>query len=121
MATVRVQIVQGDTWEFVVGWYEPFPSGAFDPGSPIDISGWTAKCQVRAVVGATPALTLTSSPAAGLIVDGPAGTVTGRASPAQTTSLAPGNWLWEVEITNGTDTRTLNPSSKLIVKPQVTT
>lgn len=121
MATVRAQIVQGDTWDFVVGWYEPLPSGAPDLANPIDISGWTAKCQVRPAVGATPALTLTSSPAAGLTVNGPAGTVTGRASPAQTAPLAPGNWLWEVEITNGTDTRTLNPSSKLIVKPQVTT
>lgn len=116
----RQTLVQGDTWKLQVGWFEPLPNGQPDYDNPIDLTGYTAKLQVREAPGTTAVLSLTSSPAAGLTVNGALGTVDIRAAPAQTELIDPGTWLWELEVFNGTDRYTLNPSQRLVVKPQVT-
>lgn len=118
---VSLQMKQGDTWTLEVVWYQPIP-GTTQPDltAPIDISGYTARLQVRRRPGdtAAPALALTSSPAAGLTVDGPAGSVSARATPTQTQAIAAGPWYWECEINNGVDTHTL-AEGPLTVQAQV--
>lgn len=109
MAT-SLRLKQGDTWDLVVGWYNPLPGTTKpDLASPINMTGYTARLQIRAQPGdiGTPMLALTSTPAAGLTVNAAAGTVTVRATPAQTAVLPTGVAYWECEITNGIDVRTL--------------
>jgi hypothetical protein len=113
MAELRMK--QGKTWRISFRWANP-------DGTPIDITGWTAKLQVRRSPDLTSAsaLTLTSNPAAGLTVDGPNGTVTGRASPTQTAAIAAGRYVFECEITDGTDTESLTDGAMPItVAPEV--
>jgi hypothetical protein len=119
MATLTIK--QGDTWTIKVTWCNPHP-GTTQPNlaSPIDITGYSAKLQVRSEPGSmeSPVLSLTSSPGGGLTVNGPAGEVLGRASPAQTAAIAAGIWHWGCEIDNGTDKHTLI-EDMIIVRPQV--
>jgi hypothetical protein len=114
---------QGDTWTVKITWYNPIP-GTTQPDltNPINITGYTAKLQIRPEPGATgdPVLTLTSGAGGGLTVDGPAGSVSGRASPAQTAAVPAGIWHWGCEIDNGTDRHTL-VEQMIVVQPQVVT
>jgi hypothetical protein len=108
---IPLTMKQGDTWTVQVVWYPPI-TGTEQPDlteDPIDMTGFTAKLQVRRRPGepGAPALALTSSPAAGLTIDAPNGTITARATPAQTDVIPAGPWHWEVEVTNGVDTYTL--------------
>jgi hypothetical protein len=119
--TPSISIKQGDTWTIQVNWYNPIP-GTKQPDltSPINITGYTAKVQMRSEPGAAgdPVLTLTSGVGGGLTVDGPAGGVSGKATPAQTALIPAGIWHWECEIDNGTDRHTL-VEQMIMVRPQV--
>jgi hypothetical protein len=113
---------QGDTWTLRVVWWPAIP-GTAQPdltATPINLTGYTARLQVRKQPGDAddPVLALTSSPAAGLTIDAPAGSITARAAPAQTQAIPAGPWWWEVEVANGTDTYTL-AGGPLTVKAQV--
>ena len=117
---VRHAIVQGDTWRMQVAWLNPLPGTTEpNPADPVDITGYGAKLQVRQQAGEPSALSLTSSPAAGLTVNGSAGTVDVRAAPAQTELITAGTWYWELELDNGTDRYTI-AGGTLVVKAQVT-
>lgn len=101
---------QGDTWPLQVNWYNPLPNVVEKPDltKPIDITGYNATLQVSTDSSAdTALLTLTSSPAAGLTVNGPAGQVSAHATPAQTLALPDGHCWWGMEVSNGTDKYTL--------------
>lgn len=113
---------QGDTWAFQVGWYAPLPNTnppVPDLTKPIDITGYQARLQVRAAPGSVAVLSLTSTPPGGLTVNGLAGTVDVRATPAQMTAIEPGTWQWELEIDNSVDRWTLD-GGPLVVKAQIT-
>jgi len=103
--TTLSPLVQGDTWEIQVAKYNPLPNGKPDVNSPVDFTGYEAKLQLKTAAYAT-VLTLTSNPAAGLVVndntsgsDGPLGTIDVHATPAQTELFEPGSLLWEIEVT----------------------
>lgn len=120
--TTSLVMKQGDTWTLQVVWWPAIP-GTAQPdltATPINLTGYAARLQVRRRPGdtSTPVLALTSSPVAGLIIDAPAGTITARASPAQTQTIPAGEWWWEVEVSNAVDTYTLADGS-LTVKAQV--
>lgn len=100
-------LVQGDSWEVQVGWYQPLPNGQPDYTNPNDLTGYTAQLQMRSRPTANPVLTLTSSPPVGLTVNGTAGTVDIYATPTQTLAIPPGTYQWEIEVDNGTDNYTL--------------
>lgn len=122
MRVVSLRMKQGDTWAVVIGWYDPLPGAPRKPDldNPVDITGYTARVQIRARPGdtGTPLLALTSSPPAGLTIDPTAGTVTVHATPAQTAGMPLGAAHWECEITNGVDTYTL-AAGPVTVDPQV--
>lgn len=91
-------------------------------GAAIDLTGFTARMQARAKVADPnpPLLDLTSSPAAGLAVDGAAGTVTVVLTDEQTAALT---WTaavydLEVESAGGEVTRVVQGTIK--VSPEVT-
>lgn len=115
---------QGDTWAFQVGWYAPLVPITDPPvpdlANPINITGYQARLQVRKEPDSVAVLSLTSSPPGGLTVNGTAGTVDVRASPAQMTDIAAGTWQWEIEIDNSVDRYTLD-GGQLTVKAQIVT
>lgn len=118
---MRLTLTQGDTWSLQLAWLNPLPGTnppQPDPASPVDLTGWTARMQLRERPGSPPALSLTSSPPAGITVDGTAGTVSVRAAPSQTETIPPGVWLWEIEVDNTIDRQTL-ATGTLTVEPQV--
>jgi hypothetical protein len=68
-------------------------------GTAIDLSGYTARMTLRADFEATTALlSLTSSPAAGLVVTGASGLVTVTITNTQTAALTAGPFVYDLEI-----------------------
>lgn len=120
MQPVPLTRKQGDTWAWQIGWYQPIPGSnppRPDYTNPINLTGWTAKVQLkRAYADTVPALALTS-PSGGLTVDGPNGAVSVLASFALT-DIVPGRYLWECEVTNGTARETI-AEGPFIVTAQV--
>lgn len=120
--TTSLTMKQGDTWTLRVVWW-PAIEGTDQPdltATPINLTGYTARLQVRRRPGdpSTPVLALTSTPAAGLTIDAVAGAIDARAAPAQTQVIPAGSWWWELEVTNTVDTYTL-ADGPLKVKAQV--
>jgi hypothetical protein len=116
-------LVQGDTWKWEVRWLNPLSNTdppVANPNDPIDLTGYSARCQVRASAGEPAVLTLTSDPGGGLTIDAVNGRINGRAAPADTADIASGMYLWEVEVFNADDRYTL-VSQQLAVKAQIST
>lgn len=84
-------VVRGDTWDLVVTYRNP-------DNTPVDITGYDALLQLRRAAGGEILLQLTSSPAAGLTVDGPTGSVTVHATPAQMDGVRAGRWRAQMQI-----------------------
>ena len=67
------------------------------PATPVDLTGWTARCQIRDKVGGVILLSLTSSPAAGIVLDR-SGNITITVSAAQTAALPAKNAVFDLEL-----------------------
>lgn len=81
VGTYKLTIYAGVAFERVLEFLD-------DDDVVVDLTGYDAKLVVRAERDSSTALlTMTSTPAAGLTVDGPAGTVTMALSAAETTAL----------------------------------
>jgi len=96
MATSRrhnIRIEQGATWRLEVGWED-------ESGSPIDLTGWSARMQIREEhASANPLVSLTSQPGDGLAIDGPAGLVSIEIPAAVTQTIpAPIEAVYDLEI-----------------------
>ena len=118
---IPLKMKQGDTWKVTLQRFQPIPGTnppQPDPTRPVDITGYTARLQVKrdATDPGQPVLALSSG--AGITVTGSQGRVDVRATPAQTALIDAGRWVWECEITNGTDTLTIG-AGPLTVKAQV--
>lgn len=90
-----------------------------------DITGWSAQMQVRAAIGAPSALlTFTSTPAAGLTIDGANGTITLVINPSDTNGISTyvgGRIMaYDLEIDNGVGVRYAPFEGSFILHPQVT-
>lgn len=75
------EVDQNTTFTFQVQYTEN------DEVTPINISGSTAKMQVRNTAGGDKVAVTLTSPAGGLTIDGPEGTVTVKMTPTQTNKL----------------------------------
>ena len=96
MATSRrhnIAIEQGTTWRLEVGWED-------ESGSPIDLTGWTARMQVREDHASVASLvSLSSLPGEGVVIDGPAGVVAIEITASATASLpAPLEAVYDLEV-----------------------
>src|SRR6266487_4011348 len=72
-----------------------------------NLTGWDARMMVRSTRDATgsPLVSLTSNPAAGLTVNGPAGQVTVHIAGSASTGYTWLNGQWDLEVYNGTITK----------------
>ena len=67
------------------------------PATPVDLTGWTARCQIRDKVGGVILVDLTSSPAAGVTLDA-SGNITITVTATQTTALPAKAAVFDLEL-----------------------
>lgn len=67
-------------------------------GSLIDLTGWTARAQVRAEVEAATVVVDLTMANGGVVLGGPAGTITLVKSAAETAALPAGFGVWDLEV-----------------------
>lgn len=116
-------IDQGATWQATVGWYNrvansdpPVP----DYTSPVDLSGFTARLDVRAYAGAPDPPLASITNVAGIVIDGPNGLLALTLSAAQTAALPAGVSVYELEVTSPGGVRTRLSAANAVVSAQVT-
>jgi len=74
-------------------------------GTVINLTGYTARMQVRSKANAsTTIVSLTSSPAAGITLGGAAGTIVISISATSTAALEPGDYVYDLELVNTSST-----------------
>ena len=105
-------IDQGAVWTVVFVYKDP-------NDNPINLTGYTAAMQLRqAYDSAVADLTLTTSNG-GITITGATGTVTVNATATQTGALTPGFYVYDLELTSGTNISRL-VQGQLTVAEQVT-
>lgn len=93
-------------WEVDVNTTYSFSVIYKDPnGDPIDITGSTAKMQVRNAQGDKLAFTLTS-PSGGITIDGPNGLITVKMTPTQTSKLFYPKSVYDLMLTDSQANKT---------------
>ena len=93
-------------WEVDVNTTYSFSVVYKDPnGDPIDITGSTAKMQVRNAQGDKLAFTLTS-PSGGITIDGPNGLITVKMTPTQTSKLFYPKSVYDLMLTDSQANKT---------------
>jgi nucleoside phosphorylase len=87
-------------------------------GALVNLTGYTASLKIRPTVeSSTVSLSLTQ--ASGLTLGGAAGTVTITISAAQTTTLAGGNFVYDLKVTSGGGVATRLVEGDVIVSAEV--
>lgn len=110
MATHRVTLVRGDTWLRTWDLQD-------EDGTPIDLTGASARVQVR---DWTDALVLSASTADGRLTVSPAiGRVQMSVPAAATAGIEPGRYSFDFELTYPDGVRTTYESATLLVQEDV--
>lgn len=105
-------IDQGADWYLTVVYKD-------STGTPFDLTGYTARMQLRVNANSsTAALTLSTS--SGITITGATGTVEVHATAAQTGALTPQNYVYDLEITSGSGVVTRLIQGILNVSAEVT-
>jgi hypothetical protein len=114
MAVVYNTVInQGADWFFNITYADP-------NGDPIDITGYTAACQLRSQPS-SPNAVLTLTTGDGITIVGAAGEVNLHATAEQTGAIDEGTYFYDVEITApvyGTVTRLVQ--GQIVVSAEVT-
>src|SRR5947209_3763013 len=96
-----LEVQQGATLALIFGWYNPLPNVTPpqpDLTSPVDLTGWTARAQVRGHYSDTnPYLDLTTANG-GVVLGGVAGTIQLVASASTTAALNFTSGVWDLEL-----------------------
>jgi hypothetical protein len=90
-----------------------------DALSAVDITGYTARMQLRSLPNDSIAV-LTLTQASGITIDGPTGTLAVRATAAQTAAISAGPYYYDLEITSPTGVKTRIVQGELNVNAEVT-
>lgn len=93
------EIDQNTTFSFTIEYED-------EAGTPIDISGSLAKLQVRDTQGGSKLAFTLTSPGGGITIDGPAGKVTCRMTPAQTNKLFYPKSSYDLMLTDSNENKT---------------
>lgn len=98
-AQKNFEVDQNTTFSFTVEYLD-------NNNLPINLSGATAKMQVRDTKGGSKLSFTISSPFEGIVIDGPAGKVTCTMTPAQTSKLFHPKSSYDLMITDTNNTKT---------------
>lgn len=90
-------------------------------GTVVDLTNYSAMMQVKTSYGAASILTLQSTPGAGITLGGAAGTIGLHITADQATSLAPGLYAFDLEITDPLGKKARVLQGTLTVTAEVTT
>ena len=88
-------------------------------GTPIDLTGYTARMQVRPKFGSDNAVLTISSPSSGIVITPLTGTLNLTATTAQTGDIPGGFYVYDLEISSGGVVTRLMQGS-VTVRDQVT-
>lgn len=112
-------IEQGATFAMSLLWRRESPDGGVTPGALYDLTGCTARSQLRTAIGAVPAL-LELTEVAGITLGGVAGTILYVITDEQTMLLVVKKALYDLYVTfpSGETRRVLK--GKVIIDPTVT-
>jgi len=103
---------QGATFTRVITWND-------SAGSPVNLSGYTARMQVRQrYVSTTTVLSLTSG--SGITLGGALGTITLLASATTTAAITAGEYLYDLELVSGGGVVTRLLQGSFTVRAEVT-
>lgn len=108
-----IRIHQGATWAFSLILTD-------DNGTAIDLTGYTAKMEIRDMPGGTVFSTLTSSPAAGITITAATGEIDFALTAAQSAALTFGRGQYDIKITSSGGTVTYLLKGDFIVDARVT-
>lgn len=95
-------------------------NGEVVPGQPIDLSGYSARMQVRRTQQGAVAIALNSTLDGGLHIDGPLGQIDIHMTDEQTDVLTPKTALYDIEIESPTGDVTRLMQGKITVDPNIT-
>ena len=110
----RLLIEQGATWSRTVVWKDA-------AGLPIDLTGYSARMQIRSTrQGGTALVSLTSSPAGGITITPAEGKIVLRVEAAETTTLTPGTAFYDLEVVSGAGEVTRLLEGGVTISPEVT-
>ena len=108
---IDYELWQGDTWS-------PGTITATVSGTPINFTGWSATMEIRNAISNDVAVTLTSTPAAGITLS-TAGVITFSMTAAQTDLLL-GEYRYDLEMQNTTNEITTYIYGKITVVTDTT-
>ena len=113
-AKLKLKIIQGATFRKPLVWLAP------DKTTPIDLTGCTARMQVRSEVESPTVLLELTTANGGIVIDGPAGKMTLHISPADTASVTWEGGVWDLEVVHPSGDVTRLAQGSISVLPEVT-
>ena len=87
---------------------------------PIDLTGYSARMQVRETYFAQDTIVSLTSPDEGITLGGTAGTISIYIDSDVTTEFPPGTFVYDLEVVSGASTVTRLIEGSFIVSPEVT-
>ena len=106
------RIVQGDTFQNTPVWKIN--------SSPVNVTGYTSKLQVKISVDSTGNILELSTENGRITVGGYDGKFTFYVSPTDTAALTPGNYVYDWQVTAPDTTQTTLMAGAFVITPQVT-
>lgn len=90
----KILIDQGSTWSLQLTWLD-------SDGAPIDLTGYSARMQIRPTLESSTVTASLTSPSNGITLGGTAGTVTLAMTATQTAAITAGTYVYDVELVSG--------------------
>ena len=113
-AKLKLKIIQGATFRKALVWLAP------DKTTPIDLTGCTARMQVRSEIESTTVLLELTTENGCIVIDGPAGKLTLHLSPAATAAIAWESGVWDLEVVHPSGDVTRLVQGSISVSREVT-
>ena len=89
-------------------------------GTPINLTGYTARMMVKKAPGQTAVISLTSASGGGLTLGGAAGTIAIAITATVTAALTAGPYKYDLELASGAGVVTRLLEGSFTIKPEVT-
>lgn len=103
---------QGSTWNSVLTWRIS--------GTPVDLSGYSARMQTRATVDSTTTVFSWTSAGGQLVLGGAAGTITMNVADSVTSTYPAGTYVYDLELESGGGETTRLLEGTFKITPEVT-